>query len=133
MSIFDRLGNLGKGIIQSALSPDATAADTDGPPRQAQLKRAFEEGLLTAEEYTSKLRDLSARLAARARGESPPPDVSDPEAASDPVAEAIRKARRATSGAADAPASERSLAGDKAGNVGDDREWEARGPVKRTL
>jgi len=142
VSIFDRLGNLGKGIIQSTLNPDTPGA-SGNTDRQEQLKRAFDQGLLTAEEYRNKLREMSARLAARARGEDP--DAVAPASASqaepDPVAAAIRRARTATSRAASEPEakaeqertpSKRTLDGDS-GDVGEEREWESRGPAKRTL
>lgn len=131
MSIFDRLGNLGRGIIQNAINPDAPTAPGDTGARQDQLRRAFDEGLLSAEEYRNKLRELSARIAARARGEDPDAAAEPDAEAPDPVVDAIRRAERAT--AAHAPKDvARSLKGEGE-DVVEEREWEVRGPVKRTL
>ena len=102
-------------------------------------------GLLTAEEYRNRLRELSARLAARVKGEPEVESTStlsssaaEPEQA-DPVLDAIRRSKQAAARvqatkAETIPASgqKRSLATDSA-DVGEDREWEVRGPVKRTL
>ena len=144
MSIFDRLGNLGKGLIQSTLNPDSPSSGDNSASRQAQLQQAFDEGLLTAEEYRNRLRELSARLAARVKGEDVDTGADKPAAApqaadTDPVLDAIRKSKQATSSvqsprAETIPASgqKRSLDTQSA-DVGEDREWEVRGPVKRTL
>lgn len=144
MSIFDRLGNLGKGLIQSTLNPDSPGAADNSASRQAQLQQAFDEGLLTAEEYRNRLRELSARLVARVKGEDVDTGADKLAAASepapaDPVLDAIRKSKQATSRARapqmeTIPASgqKRSLDTQSA-DVGEDREWEVRGPVKRTL
>ena len=144
MSIFDRLGNLGKGLIQSTLNADSPISGDNSASRQAQLQQAFDEGLLTAEEYRNRLRELSARLAARVKGEDVGAVVGKPTPAtesvsSDPVLDAIRKSKQATARARTTTAETIPASGQKRSldtnstDVGEDREWEVRGPVKRTL
>ena len=69
MSIFDRLGNLGKGLIHTKLNPDTTASRSAGNDLQAALRKALEEGRLTAEEYRVRLQALSQRTASPQSGD----------------------------------------------------------------
>ncbi|MEL6347408.1 MAG: hypothetical protein AAFV53_30110, partial [Myxococcota bacterium] len=66
MSIFDRLGNLGKGLIQNVFNPDEEGA-TPGE-YQERLRRAFEEGILTAVIHYPQLALLVTDIPGAERG-----------------------------------------------------------------
>ena len=76
MSFFDRIGNLGKGLLQSALSGDADGGDSPPSDQQERLRSAFEQGRLSTEEYREKLRSLSERLS-QARSKDRAADSTD--------------------------------------------------------
>ncbi len=85
MSIFDRLGNLGKGILKSTFSDSgSTGAAEPVSDHLSQLRQAYASGVLTEAEYTRKREELLARLTAA----SPRPAASTPRSPAAPAGDA---------------------------------------------